>query len=456
MTFAFRDSASATNGATAANALGIVVPPAAVAGDYAILIVSGEETAPSPTWGSSFGGITTTGSTRANASIVASGKTLTSGDLGSTVTTTFTTSKARCAVMIVLQGVPSGAVLDVAIGDNWTGGTTGTALGVTTTQPHDGIVVAYSTQSNTAVAYAVPAGFTAGPTALSTVAGMSLGAFYLLDQAAAGATGNITTTYAASENGVSVTIALLENPAAPPDANSIGVLGDSLTYQNGGTGIAALEGLLVPTPGWPGTILVNAIIGRFVYNAGDSGGGTPGALDAWAALPYNPRDLVVALGTNDVLSALSSTWLGALNNLRAKVASDLPGTHRIWWVNVVADPTGGQGMNGAIGTKGNTVAAYNAFLLANLNGTTEKILDWNAYAVANVTSATYWQNDANHVHMTDLGYGVRNAWITSQLDPFAPNQLAATVAGSMKTTVTSPNSQSAVLALAAQQTGSNA
>jgi hypothetical protein len=477
---AFRDSSSATNGGTASTTLSIAVPATAVAGDYAVIIVAGEETTPVPTWGSSFTALAPSPApTRANETINAANKILVSGDLSTSVTVSFTTSRARSATMLVFSGVDP-SMVDVAAGGAWTGGTTGTAPGVTTTQADDLLIAAYALQSNTQVSMATPTGFTAGPTAVSTSTGSSLSTFYKLDQAAVGATGNVTSTYTGSMNGVGLLVAVklaagvtltgavgsvavaapagsiggtvtLAGPvasvavAAPagiistptftapaagvsvlapvgsvlgaPNPLLIGQIGDSLTYQDGSTGPTYQQNLYNAN-GWTGAT-VNGIIGRYLYNAGDTAGGTPAVLDAWSAAGFNPRDIVVALGTNDTLSSLATNWLAALNSFRSKVGTDLPGAHRFWFVTIVADSTGGQGFDGAIGTKGNTVADYNNFLRANLNGTTEQLLDWNAYVKANNVTG-WWENDANHVHMTTSGYTARDAFLTAQMAQLSP------------------------------------
>jgi hypothetical protein len=490
-----RDVSSATNGATAATSIAVPVPATAVAGDWALIIVSGEETTPVPTWGSSFTALAPSPApTRANETINAGQKFLVSGDLSTSVTVSFTTSRARSAVMLVFQGptIDPGSV-EVSAGGAWTGGTTGTAPTVTTSQADDLLIVAYALQSNTQVAMSTPTGFTAGPTAVSTTTGSSISTFYKLDQVAAGATGAITSTWTGSMNGVGLTVAAKTQVGAPPaqtvgptgissgeafgtasvtggvvnvqppgipsaeaigaptvtggavtisptgisssealgsptvisgiDHSALFIDGDSLTYaeNNTNSGTTALTNQLIAA-GWPsGKVDVDANIGRFVDNPGDTNGGTPGAIDRLVALGYNPYTLVIPLGTNDTLNSLSSNWAGSLSNLRAKIAASLPGTHQILWVNVVADPTGGQGMDGAIGTKGNTVAQWNSFLAANL-GSGESILDWNAYAKANLTSSSYWQNDANHVHMTPAGYTTRQNWLVGQLASSAPVQ----------------------------------
>lgn len=468
-----------------ANSLTVPVPlpSGAVAGQFYVVVVFGEETTPSATWSASATAITVTGASRANASAVAAQGFLTSTDItNNSITATLTTSKQRTGHILTFDPttIASSSVVDASIGNNWTGVLTGPAAAVTTTVGDDLIVTAYGNQSAVSFTYSTPTGMTpAGGTALSTTTGMASAAFYLADETTTGSVGPFNSTWTTTNrNGVSVTIAVksasstaatataslslsASGTATPPgpsgtaalsltatgtdgatatataaltlsasgtagvatDKTSIGYIGDSLTYQ-GGTGVATIEGQLVPSPGWQGTIIADGVIGRFVYNAGDAGGGTPAVLDGWNSSGFNPYDIVIALGTNDTLSAASSTWAGAITNIRNKIATDLPGIHRIWWVNLLADSTGGQGMNGVIGTHGNSIADYNTFLASTLNGTSEKILDYYTYGSVNLTSSSYWQNDSNHVHMTTAGYTARNAWILSQLDPIAPVQPA--------------------------------
>ena len=215
MTAALRDSSSATAGAAQTSAIAIAVPALAQAGDWGVWFIAGEDTTPVPTWATGWTDVTPAGASRANESMIVAIKQLVAGDLSTSPSTSFTTSKSRVSTMLVFSGVTG--TIDVSIGDNWTGGTTATALGVTTTVADDAIVVCYAVQGATLRTFSTPTGFAVGPAAQSTNAtsGNAMGAFYLADQGAAGATGNITSTYVTATNGVSITLTLEETGGTP-------------------------------------------------------------------------------------------------------------------------------------------------------------------------------------------------------------------------------------------------
>ena len=203
-------------------------------------------------------------------------------------------------------------------------------------------------------------------------------------------------------------------PYPDPDPGFAFLVGDSLTAQSPGPGTADMESRLLAA-GFT-SARVDGTSGQFVYNLGDSDS-TSADIDEVVALGTNPGVVIAALGTNDTLSSLSSNWATGLSNFRAKLAASLPGTHEVYFVNVVAAPDNPGGMDGEIGTKSNTVADWNAWIASQVDGVHEHVLDWNAYAQANLTDLAYWNtSDGIHVHMTSSGYTERNAWIAAQFD----------------------------------------
>lgn len=202
-------------------------------------------------------------------------------------------------------------------------------------------------------------------------------------------------------------------------APTIGMIGDSLTYQLGaGDGISAMQSRLIAA-GYADA-RVDAKVGRFVWNTAEPNS-TQDAIANWNGVNFEPDELIIALGTNDAMSSNSVYWQAAVNNLLTAIQTSLPSVQKIFWVNIVADPTGPQGMNGIIGSKGNSVVDYNTMLTSELAGKGVTILNWFTNATQNVTlsnpanSPAVWANDAQHVHMVALGYTMRNDWITAQV-----------------------------------------
>jgi hypothetical protein len=193
----------------------------------------------------------------------------------------------------------------------------------------------------------------------------------------------------------------------------VGIIGDSLTQQNStAPGGPAITAALVAQGYTASNIRVDGLQGRFV----DAPSPAPTSVDvmnAWKAAGFSPDVLVVALGTNDACSALSSTWSSAWDAFAAARRSILPNVKTLLWVNVAGDTTAGA--DGTIGTKGNTAAQYNSFLYGKLQGLEYSYLDWNGYVKTSVQDSTVWQNDSFHVHMTDAGYAIRNSWLAAQI-----------------------------------------
>lgn len=214
------------------------------------------------------------------------------------------------------------------------------------------------------------------------------------------------------------TLSLSGGATLPVDSAAIGVIGDSLTYANG-TGVSTLTDALV-AKGWNAAkVKVDGLTGRYISSSAVA----PGALDvidSWVTAGFNPRVLVIALGTNDIMSAQSSSWSNSVDTLLAKVASAFPGTHRIYWVNAVGDPT--IGYHGTTGN--NNIGDFDTFLDTKLAGRTDTtVLQWDDYVLANLQSMTYWANDTNHVHMSASGYSARTSYVADQVAADSPSPI---------------------------------
>jgi lysophospholipase L1-like esterase len=188
---------------------------------------------------------------------------------------------------------------------------------------------------------------------------------------------------------------------------SIGHIGDSLTYANG-TGDYAQESDY-QSLGFA-DYTVDGLIGRFVWNSSPSPS-TQTVLDSWLAEGFDPDHLVIALGTNDCINSKSAYWFSAVNSLLSYLSRFH--TKHLWWVNLAGDNVAGA--DGTVGSKGNTVASYNAFLGNMLASSGFNIIDWNAYVKYTGSPPSWWSDPTNHVHMTPTGYAARQAFITSKI-----------------------------------------
>lgn len=394
----------------------IDVPSDAAAGDLAVIIIGQPETAPTPTWPTGFTDVAADPpASRTNATLVAAYKILEAGDISTgTLTTTFATFRPRSGGVAVWRGVADDDPLAGAVGSNFTAVATADVGTVTTTTNGALVIAALGIQSLTDRSIAA-AGYTEAIDVQSNASGSGLSTWLGWDiQDEAGATGATTITWSGNYNGAGLRLAFESADDTPPPVTpgQIAVVGDSLTAQAPGPGTGDLEDRIEAVSDFV-EARANGISGRFVWRAADTDGGTPAVIDNWSTGGYTPSDLVVALGTNDCMSSQSIYWLGAVNNLRAAIAADLPSVERIWWVNLAASPgRNAGGVDGVIGGNGNTVADYNGFLASTLDGDREKILDWNAHVKAVLTDDSYWAVDG--IHMTLAGYTARNIWLANQ------------------------------------------
>jgi hypothetical protein len=194
-------------------------------------------------------------------------------------------------------------------------------------------------------------------------------------------------------------------------ADCVGVIGDSLTYQNG-TGITKIRDQLV-ADGWdPANIRVDGIIGRPI--AADFSG-KPGAvttINNWKNEGFDPKVYAIFLGSNNK-NATTNVWTTEINKVLTAIG---PG-HTIVWMDL--------GFRNAADSR---VMNFNANL-ANIAGQTEGMsvakssnnLGWNDWIHTQPNQDSLWlSTDVDGVHMTTAGYNLRNQFIGQAMLPFAP------------------------------------
>lgn len=194
-------------------------------------------------------------------------------------------------------------------------------------------------------------------------------------------------------------------------ADCIGVIGDSLTYQNG-SGVAAITNQLV-ADGWQAdNIRVDGIIGRPI--AGDFSG-KPGAvttINNWKTGGFDPKTYVILLGSNNK-NASTAVWTTEINKDLTAIG---PG-HTIIWMDL--------GFNNASDSR---VLNFNAnlatiagqrtdlFIAESSNG-----LGWNDWIHTQPNQPGLWlATDPDGVHMTMAGYSLRNQFLHQALLPYVP------------------------------------
>jgi hypothetical protein len=191
----------------------------------------------------------------------------------------------------------------------------------------------------------------------------------------------------------------------------IGVIGDSLTYQNG-SGIANIKDRLMAA-GWQSDkIRVDGIIGRPI--AGDFSG-KPGAvttINSWKAGGFDPKTYVILLGTNNK-NATSTLWTTEINKDLNAIG---PG-HTIIWMDL-----------GFKNESDSRVLNFNANLAAIAGQRSDMFiaksssgLGWNEWIHTHPNQSGLWlATDPDGVHMTTAGYTLRNQFIGEALMPYAP------------------------------------
>lgn len=178
-------------------------------------------------------------------------------------------------------------------------------------------------------------------------------------------------------------------------AQKVAVIGDSLTYQDGGgqgNVPATMESV-----GWPsGGTWFYGVVGKAINDPDSNGKTTVQTIADCRAAIGEPDVWVIALGTNDALTYASPSKIST--DIQA-VLTALGSSARVVWVNVGGDPARDL----------NTLAVdVNAGILSAVNARPKTLLaDWQNFIIPN-NQASYW---LDRTHMYPNGYDVRNMFV---------------------------------------------
>lgn len=192
--------------------------------------------------------------------------------------------------------------------------------------------------------------------------------------------------------------AAMPGPAgAAVDRLGIGMIGDSLTYQNGNG--EALMAARFRGLGYR-HIRVNGSNGRTITSDQQTAPGSLTLIRHWQESGFRPYTYVIALGSNNINRA-PAFWTSRITQVVDAIG---PG-HRIVWVD-----TGFRD-----GTDPRT-RAFNATLRRfAASHPSVIVVHWNSY-IHSRPQRGLWE-PGNDIHMTSTGYAVRNAYIARVVGP---------------------------------------
>ena len=206
-----------------------------------------------------------------------------------------------------------------------------------------------------------------------------------------------------------------------PTANGQGdlvVVGDSL--MEGAAVFGALRAQLVKLNVWT-SVTVDYRRGRKTSEA-------YGTVSRRLAAARHPTALVIALGTNDMISHSEPSWPARVIERMMTEAAGLP----VLWVNTT--------FNGAVHPDWRIRASrFNrALRSARAQWPNLYVADWSAFFVPKGPSRFI----ADGVHLTVSGYRTRANWMTGQIRSFATTVINATTTTSSTTTSTTSSTSS--------------
>lgn len=249
MAAAFRASAVGNNGQTAVkSSVATTIPGTAVAGDYALLCVEsswGAATATTPSGWSLLSGPDEPSSSSVSWLF---GKTLVSGDPGSSVTVTLSTTSRVVSGMIVFSGVTASGVQVQSLLDSTSGSTI--SLPTATSVPSGaavGVFFATRDASASAPSVTMPSSYTAAPSSASNMASpnVAVKGGYLITSSS-GSVGGDTAAVSPSAMGTGYVVAL----SASSTGGTVTLTG--ATAQGSGTaGLGTVVIAAAPPPVWP-------------------------------------------------------------------------------------------------------------------------------------------------------------------------------------------------------------
>lgn len=179
-------------------------------------------------------------------------------------------------------------------------------------------------------------------------------------------------------------------------ATTVGVIGDSLTYQHGDgatrltTRLARLGYTGIRVDGWPG---------RGMTRDQPTAPGSLSLVRGWRAAGFDPHTFVIALGTKNK-DATTDFWTAQM----AKLVDAVGPGHRIVWI--------GLGFRRAADER---VAAFNTTAARFATGCGMQVAAWSAYVHSRDETGLWDPNGI--VHMTRTGYRVRNDYVAATVGP---------------------------------------
>jgi hypothetical protein len=183
-------------------------------------------------------------------------------------------------------------------------------------------------------------------------------------------------------------------PPAAPCADCVGVVGDSLTFQ-AGKGEAQLTKAIKKRGYAPEKIKVDGLPSRSIAGSVVS----PSSLDvikSWRAAGFDPKIFVIALGSGNK-NAQPAAWTKEVN----KVLTEIGPGHEVHWIGLgfkdAADPR--------VQSFTDMVKVIPGLIFE----------DWNTYVRAQPQDGIWLAGDDQGVHMTGVGYVIRNTWTASVL-----------------------------------------
>ena len=212
--------------------------------------------------------------------------------------------------------------------------------------------------------------------------------------------------------GVTDTATATTSPSAPNGQGDLIVIGDSL--MEGSSVYGKLSGQLTSLRMWTSVTID--------YKRGRKTSESYGVLERRLSAAKNPTALVIALGTNDMISHSEPSWPSRVIDRMMIEAGGLP----VLWVNTT--------FNGAVHPDWKLRAArFNrALRAARAEWPNLYVAEWSTYFVPKGASRFI----ADGVHLTVSGYKTRAAWLTSQVRTFGNSIINATTTTTSTTSTT--------------------
>lgn len=211
-----------------------------------------------------------------------------------------------------------------------------------------------------------------------------------------------------------VTDTATASPSAPNGQGDLIVIGDSL--MEGSSVYGKLSGQLTSLRMWTSVTID--------YKRGRKTNESYGVLERRLSAAKNPTAIVIALGTNDMISHSEPSWPSRVIERMMIEAGGLP----VLWVNTT--------FNGAVHPDWKLRAArFNrALRAARAEWSNLYVAEWSTFFVPKGASRFI----ADGVHLTVSGYKTRATWLASQVRTFGISIINVTTTTTSTTTTTPP------------------